>query len=444
MANQFTYLSVLPSSTPAPAGAGKLGYVQFLNTDWIPKQVGGGGGGTTNNFVYNSSTVYTGGTTIYTGGTTNIYTGGTTNIYTGGTTNNITNNTTNYVGPAISAGTVSRGTGTVVLNSLLYGATFGMATDGNVTAAAPFIGMGIGPSVLFNETNSGHIVFQNTNGVSWGSSSFSITSVDRQFFTQITAAVRTDYASSDHTHGNPTLALTNLSGSTASASNGLTLSLSAAAPGAAAAPPVRWLVPPWAAVNQALITNMSNVNNVPFFMPFFNDGALTGDEFHWIMSRATNGSNSFTVDLGIYSIVNSTSLSLASSTRAEYVATDTASQSGIRIFEMSMGNAMSTLGAGAWVLGIAFSATATVRGNYSLMGNATVSGPNSNIVLQGTNSYAAATAHMLMPFFGRYTATTGALPANVRMAAGASDLIGGQSGASQPIPMCWTIANHYA
>ena len=44
----------------------------------------------------------------------------------------------------------------------------------------------------------------------------------------------TTAAASNHSHGNPTLALTNLSGTTASASNGLTLSLSAAAPGAGA------------------------------------------------------------------------------------------------------------------------------------------------------------------------------------------------------------------
>jgi hypothetical protein len=118
--------------------------------------------------------------------------------------------------------------------------------------------------------------------------------------------------------------------------------------------------------------------------------------------------------------------------------------SGIRVFEIPMGNAMSTLAQGAWVLGIVFSATATVRGNYSIMGNATVSGPNSNIIQTGTNAYSAATAHMMMPFMGRFTATSDGLPANVRLAAATSDLIGGQSGASQPIAMCWTIANHYA
>jgi hypothetical protein len=47
---------------------------------------------------------------------------------------------------------------------------------------------------------------------------------------QLSAA--TTYAASNHSHGNPTLNLTNLSGTTASASNGLTISLSAAAPGA--------------------------------------------------------------------------------------------------------------------------------------------------------------------------------------------------------------------
>lgn len=43
----------------------------------------------------------------------------------------------------------------------------------------------------------------------------------------------TTAAAADHLHGNPTLALTNLSGTTNSASNGLTISLAAAAPGGA-------------------------------------------------------------------------------------------------------------------------------------------------------------------------------------------------------------------
>lgn len=66
----------------------------------------------------------------------------------------------------------------------------------------------------------GTVSLANSNGVTFG--------VDGQ---TVTATVRTNYAASDHSHGNPTLALTNLSGTTASNSAGLTLSLSAAAGG---------------------------------------------------------------------------------------------------------------------------------------------------------------------------------------------------------------------
>lgn len=57
--------------------------------------------------------------------------------------------------------------------------------------------------------------FADSNGVSFSNSNGSVV-----------ATVATTYAASNHSHGNPTLALTNLSGTTASASNGLTLSLS--------------------------------------------------------------------------------------------------------------------------------------------------------------------------------------------------------------------------
>lgn len=70
------------------------------------------------------------------------------------------------------------------------------------------------------------IAFGDGNGVSFGASTSNNGSIT------ITASVATSYAASNHSHGNPTLALTNLSGSTASNSAGLTLSLSAAAPGA--------------------------------------------------------------------------------------------------------------------------------------------------------------------------------------------------------------------
>jgi hypothetical protein len=65
-------------------------------------------------------------------------------------------------------------------------------------------------------TNIPKYTFNNSNGVTFGTNG-----------SIVTASVNTTYAGSNHTHGNPTLALTNLSGSTSSNSNGLTLSISA-------------------------------------------------------------------------------------------------------------------------------------------------------------------------------------------------------------------------
>lgn len=72
------------------------------------------------------------------------------------------------------------------------------------------------------------ITFADSNGISFGLNAGTLT-----------GTVKTDYlttaALSNHSHGNPTLNLTNLSGTTASNSAGFTLSLSAAAPGAGGA-----------------------------------------------------------------------------------------------------------------------------------------------------------------------------------------------------------------
>ena len=70
--------------------------------------------------------------------------------------------------------------------------------------------------------STGAIVFSNSNGITFGGNASTITASHNGLTTA---------AQSNHSHGNPTLALTNLSGTTASNSAGLTLSLSAAAPG---------------------------------------------------------------------------------------------------------------------------------------------------------------------------------------------------------------------
>jgi hypothetical protein len=91
-------------------------------------------------------------------------------------------------------------------------------------------GAGDGYNILAAGTQTanttGTVSFANSNGLTFGMSNSSVITASHNGLT--TAAL------SDHSHGNPTLNLTNISGTTASASNGLTLSLSAAAPGGGA------------------------------------------------------------------------------------------------------------------------------------------------------------------------------------------------------------------
>lgn len=88
----------------------------------------------------------------------------------------------------------------------------------SLSAAAPGAGGGIAAAAGTQTQTSGTLVFANSNGLTFGMSGSS----------QVTGSHNglTTAALSDHSHGNPTLNLTNLSGTTASASNGLTLSLS--------------------------------------------------------------------------------------------------------------------------------------------------------------------------------------------------------------------------
>lgn len=136
------------------------------------------------------------------------------------------------VGPYITTAMASnRGTDFVQANAGFAG------TSASGTIASNGISVSIGPYIttgaLSNHSHgvsftSGSVGFQtlsftNSNGISFNSGTQGIFGSHNAITTG---------ALSDHSHGNPTLALTNLTGTTASASNGFTLSLSAAAPGA--------------------------------------------------------------------------------------------------------------------------------------------------------------------------------------------------------------------
>src|SRR6185369_15232424 len=78
-------------------------------------------------------------------------------------------------------------------------------------------------------TSGNTLVFSNSNGLSFGLDADGGSVLTGSYTVPETSAFLTTAALSNHSHGNPSLALTNLGGTTASASNGLTLSLSAAA-----------------------------------------------------------------------------------------------------------------------------------------------------------------------------------------------------------------------
>jgi hypothetical protein len=130
-------------------------------------------------------------------------------------------------GVAISAGSnggtaaASQSTGTVVFSNS-NGVTFGLSNNGVMTASvAAGAAAGIAAIAVPGTTQtSGTLVLANSNGITWSSGTQGVF-----------GTVQTDYAVSSHSHGNPTLALTNLTGTTASNSAGFTLSLSAGAGG---------------------------------------------------------------------------------------------------------------------------------------------------------------------------------------------------------------------
>lgn len=104
------------------------------------------------------------------------------------------------------------------INGTTSSASNGLSLSLSADAAA-----GMGMSAGTQSVNTGTMVFSNANGVSFGMSGSSRVTASHNGLT--TAAV------SNHSHGNPALYLTNISGTTASASNGLSLSLSAPAGG---------------------------------------------------------------------------------------------------------------------------------------------------------------------------------------------------------------------
>ena len=168
------------------------------------------------------------------------------------------------------------------------------------------------------------------------------------------------------------------------------------------------------------VTNMTAVSQRPIFVPFRLEGNITFNNIALEVSRATSGSNLFTVNAAIYTYVNSTQISRLASLQNTFSNTATASISGVRQIRLTgLETAGTNLTPGNYVMMLYFSASAgTASMNYSLRGGYTVGPPVGNI-FPGANSQITATSQLssvyLNQFQGRYTATTGSPPNSVNL-----------------------------
>lgn len=291
-------------------------------------------------------------------------------------------------------------------------------SGGSVVISVPSGGgAGDGVNILAAGTQTanttGSVLFQDSNGVTFGMNNSS----------RITATVATNYAASNHSHGNPTLNLTNLSGTTASASNGFTLSLSAAA---AAGASTASGYAPYAdhgyivgAIGQATL------NIDPELFPNFQFDRVL---FQINNTNSSNSSGSHTLSfwLGLYT-KNASTLSLASSTSTSIALTHSGTAgsyslySGLRHFSVPW-TATVTQGE-YWVGFVSRTTSGGANGSYS---NLLISNPATNFV--GFFSSAHNTTMQMTLGQGVYSATTSGIPNSIAF----SQIRGSDSAARRP------------
>lgn len=311
--------------------------------------------------------------------------------------------------------------------------------------------------------NFSTLAFGNSNGLSWSTGTQGVFPG---------TAVLTTAAQSNHSHGNPTLALTNLTGTTASASNGFTLSLSAgaggtvnqtgpniaaggvtvtdgtvvfsnangvsfgiagstmtaSAAGGGGATLSRWMGPGMglssitshsaSALNGSIIIGMEQI---PVNVSASKIGIVLGHSI--VTSYNTSQVASLTLNMAVYGRVNSTAISMMSS--------------GTQSFSMSWSSSTTTGVVGMREVYVPFNMNLTpgvyyIARQMSLTGNNasaatahTISHfgvPTMSAISAAGDGYGVATAASnaaMVPFQGGFSVTSGAFPATI----GLSDMV---------------------
>jgi hypothetical protein len=298
--------------------------------------------------------------------------------------------------------TTQSSTGTTNASSLIFRgagiASIGV-TGGSVVVSVP---AGAPSPVNFSAGTTsgdlGSVVFSNSNGISFGLNVSTITASHNGLTTA---------ALSNHSHGNPQLNLTNLSGTTASNSAGFTLSLSAAAAGGNT-------LSAFQPHGDAIFVTAGQSNSsllmcpVDVFGPFQHDRMIMPFQY----SQATNSTLtvSNTLRWGWYTRSSDT-LSLYASGSGTFSingsgTVSSGSNSGIRI--VSFGDT-TTITAGNYVLGLLW--ISSTAGNNASLSHLVKSQQNSTV--SGYIGSAIQNAQGIIMGLGVYSSTTTNLPTAV-------------------------------
>jgi hypothetical protein len=317
----------------------------------------------------------------------------------------------NYI---VAGSNSTGGTATASGNSVTFGNSNNVSfyvTNGSVVANVtmpPGSGDGWNPIAAGGSTGNStqSIVFGNANGVSFSLNGSTITASHNGITTG---------ALSDHSHGNPTLALTNLSGTTASASNGFTLSLSAADPGGGAGVTQSRYYP---FHGNGPFTTVAQSNGTVFLhhtIPPVNASFSKAESYISIgVGTTTSGTRrcDMTVMMGIYTYNNST-LSLYASGSQTYQVSNTsnatASHAGIRVLSVPI--------SGMFSAGVPYVIAHMVR--TSNLTSVTL-GPifATGITAAGAIDFGATSNASIQQWFpgqGCYATSSGSMPQSIRI-----------------------------
>lgn len=284
------------------------------------------------------------------------------------------------------------------LNGLSFytsnGSLVGSYTDGG--------GGGVAVAGGTQTATSGTVLFNNANGITFGMSNSSVITASHNGLTTA--------AQSDHSHGNPTLNLTNLSGTTASASNGFTLSLSAANPGGGAGVTYKYFRPS----NAEWVITAQGQGSYSVQYAALPNLEISRVNFPINFSGATNSTGQYTATIlmGFYS-KNVSTLSAAHTFSTAFVWThsgtaNSVSHAGPRILSLPW---TTTIGASDYWIGIGYRTTsASADASFSVFALSQI-----NSSISGFMKSASAASVGQFPMEGVYTATTAANPSSIHI-----------------------------